>query len=378
MRCGRCGWDNPAGIIFCTNCGTRAADGAAAPLRGAAPVGAHEQREEEAAAWAQGPSRALQRLTTPPQAPNCVRCGAPGALGLRFCRECGTPLVPPAGAEPARAVDAQEQHFAAPEALPYAEARGAPAAAELGYGVPEPRSGAGPRSAEPGPAAGPDARLVMLLRDGSEGRIIPLGEGDTDLGAQEGDIVFADDPYLSPRHARVTCRAGTYTLRDLGSTNGIYLRLRDVQELRDRDMVLIGQQVLRFELLLDGELSLGPAWQGGVLVFGTPEVSRFARLVQYTTEGVGRDVHYLFRDETVIGRENGDIVFTDDPFLSRRHAAIRVEHAGRRFTLYDLGSSNGTALRIRGEHVLKSGDQFRMGRHLFRFEAGSSGGRSDR
>jgi len=216
---------------------------------------------------------------------------------------------------------------------------------------------------------------VMLLRDGSEGRTIPLADGDADIGSREGDILFGDDPYLSPRHARVSCRAGAYTLRDLDSANGVYVRLRDAQELHDRDMLLLGQQVLRFELLLDGELPLGPAWQGGVLVFGTPEVSRFARLVQYTTEGVGRDVHYLFRDETVIGRENGDIVFTDDPFLSRRHAAIRIDHAGHRFTLHDLGSSNGTALRIRGEHVLKDGDQFRIGRHLFRFEAPGSSGR---
>jgi len=139
-------------------------------------------------------------------------------------------------------------------------------------------------------------------------------------------------------------------------------------------MVLVGQQVLRFERLSDPERSLGPAFQRGVMVFGTPANQPFARLVQYTTAGIPRDVHYLFRDETVVGRENGDIVFTDDPFLSRRHAAIRVDHAAGRYTLHDLGSSNGTALRIRGEHVLRDGDQFRVGRQLFRFEAGASRG----
>jgi len=218
------------------------------------------------------------------------------------------------------------------------------------------------------------ARLVTLLKDGSEGRSIPLTNEDADIGASEGDITFPDDPYLSPRHARIACRAGNYTLRDLDSVNGIYVRLREPVEVRDRDVVLIGQQVLRFELLGEGELPLGPATQKGVLVFGTPEAARFARFVQYTTEGVGRDVHYLFRDETVVGRENGDIVFTDDPFLSRRHAALRVDHAAGRFTLHDLGSSNGTAIRIRGEHVLRDGDQFRIGRHLFRFEAGATSG----
>lgn len=288
---------------------------------------------------------------------------------MRFCRDCGAALTPAAVPAAQPSVSGQEPHaFTPPQVLAYGEAR--PAAA--------PQAQAPSAAVPVASAAFSPARLVMLLRDGSEGRAIPLIEGDTDIGAREGDLVFSDDPYLSPRHARVSCRANSYTLRDLDSTNGVFVRLRDVQELHDRDMLLIGQQVLRFELLLDGELPLGPAWQGGVLVFGTPEVSRFARLVQYTTEGVGRDVHYLFRDETIVGRENGDIVFTDDPFLSRRHAAIRADHAGHRFTLHDLGSSNGTAIRIRGEHVLRDGDQFRIGRHLFRFEAGSSGGRSER
>lgn len=221
-------------------------------------------------------------------------------------------------------------------------------------------------------------RLVTLLKDGSEGQSIALSDRDADVGSAEGDIKLPDDPYLSPRHARILCRDGTYIVRDLASENGIYVRLREDVQLRDRDMLLLGQQVLRFELLMEGESTLGPAHQGGVMVFGTPETPRLARLLQYTTEGVGRDVHYLFRDETVIGRENGDIVFTEDPFLSRRHAALRFDRARKSFSLRDLGSSNGTALRIRGEHVLKDGDQFRIGRHLFRFEAPGTGGRGER
>ena len=162
------------------------------------------------------------------------------------------------------------------------------------------------------------------------------------------------------------------TVGDLDSVNGVYVRIREPVDLSDGDMMLLGQQVLRFEVLAETELPLGPATQHGVMVFGTPEVQRIARLVQYTTEGVGRDVHYLYRDETVVGREQGDLVFTDDPFMSRRHAAITVDRASRRFVLRDLGSSNGTAVRFRGERALRPGDQFRVGRHLFRFESGGA------
>jgi pSer/pThr/pTyr-binding forkhead associated (FHA) protein/ribosomal protein L40E len=310
----------------------------------------------------------------------CPSCHAPAQHGLKFCRECGAAL--PAAADPAPVAP-----VVAPGECWRCHAKRDPGASfcrVCGASFGE-ASAAVPRAArtQSQPVQLPDvqpgmARLVTLLKDGSEGRSVPLSEADADVGASEGSVTFPDDPYMSPRHARVSFRSGSYTLRDLDSVNGVYVRLREETELRDRDMMLIGQQVLRFEVLADGELSLGPAWQRGVLVFGTPEATRYARLVQYTTEGVARDVHYLFRDETAIGRENGDIVFTDDPFLSRRHAAVRVDHARRRYTLHDLGSSNGTALRIRGEHVLRDGDQFRVGRHLFRYEAGPAGGRAGR
>ncbi|MFW6052261.1 MAG: FHA domain-containing protein, partial [Myxococcota bacterium] len=246
-------------------------------------------------------------------------------------------------------------------------------------GVP-PESGAGGvpptvvTSAPGAPAA--VARLVAILKDGSDGAIHPLVEEQVDVGRAEGDILLEDDPYLSPRHARIRRRGDTFVLQDLDSTNGVYVRIRNPVDLNDGDMILIGQEVLRFDTLPDGELPLGPATVHGVMLFGTPDVPRVARLTQYTTEGVGRDVHYLYRDETVLGREIGDIVFTDDPFLSRRHASVTIDRANRRFVLRDLGSSNGTALRVRGEHVLEDGDQFRMGRHLFRFDrVRASGGR---
>jgi pSer/pThr/pTyr-binding forkhead associated (FHA) protein len=210
--------------------------------------------------------------------------------------------------------------------------------------------------------------LVAILKDGSDGRAHTIFEQQTDIGRTEGQIQLGDDPYLSPRHARLHVNKDGLVVKDLDSLNGVYVRLRDPVELADNDLLLLGQQVMRFEVLPETESPLGPAMLRGVLVFGTPEVPRVARLVQYTTEGVARDVHYLYRDETVVGREQGDIVCTDDPFMSRRHASITFDRATRRFGLKDLGSSNGTAIRVRGERSLKPGDQFRVGRHLFRYD----------
>jgi pSer/pThr/pTyr-binding forkhead associated (FHA) protein len=81
-------------------------------------------------------------------------------------------------------------------------------------------------------------------------------------------------------------------------------------------------------------------------------------------------VYHLFRDETVIGRETGDIVFTADPFLSRRHASLRRNPVTGDFSLVDLDSSNGTYVAIQGEVGLSNGDFLRIGQHLFRVDLG--------
>jgi pSer/pThr/pTyr-binding forkhead associated (FHA) protein len=213
-------------------------------------------------------------------------------------------------------------------------------------------------------------RLVVIVEDGTEGRSFSLAEGQLDIGRTDGDIVLEDDPYVSPRHARLRRIDGKWILRDLDSTNHVYVRLRKPYPLQDGDLLLLGLEVLQFQTVNDGERGLGHAIQHGTFLFGSPATPRRARLCQRTVEGVIRDVYHLFRDETTIGREVGDIVFTADPFLSRRHAAIRRNPVTSEFSLVDLDSSNGTYVAIQGEITLEGGDYLRIGQHLFRVDLG--------
>ncbi len=267
-------------------------------------------------------------------------------------------------------------------------ARGAGGAAPLGPdGRPQLVLAPPPRAAEliagaappPLPARGvpgrwKGGRLVVIVEDGTEGRSFSLAEGHLDIGRSDGDIVLEDDPYVSPRHARLRRGDGRadapWILRDLDSTNHVYVRLRKPHPLRDGDLLLLGLEVLQFQTVSDGERGLGHAIQHGTYLFGSPATPRRARLCQRTVEGVIRDVYHLFRDETVIGREAGDIVFTADPFLSRRHAVIRRNPVTSEFALVDLDSSNGTYVAIRGEVAITDGDFLRIGQHLFRVDLG--------
>jgi pSer/pThr/pTyr-binding forkhead associated (FHA) protein len=222
------------------------------------------------------------------------------------------------------------------------------------------------------PSAELPARLVVIAQDGTPGAEHPLTGSEVSIGRSEGTVSLSADPYVSPRHMQISRHDGRFFVRDLESVNGVYLRLRGPEPLRHGDLVLMGLEVLRFELVSDAEKRLGPATERGARVFGSPAVPRYARLSQHTVEGVARDVYYLTRDETVIGRESGDVVFTSDPFMSRRHAAFARDPSSGGFMLRDLGSSNGTYLAIRGEHEIAHGDHLRIGQHLFRLDVGGA------
>lgn len=221
-------------------------------------------------------------------------------------------------------------------------------------------------------------RLVVVVEDGSDGKAFELKGPVVAIGRTEGDIVLFDDPYVSPRHARLVERDGKWLVQDLHSTNGIYVRLRGRKTLESGDLILLGSQVLQFQLVSDEERQLGPANQHGTRVFGSKPMTRLARLDQRTVTGLVGDIHYVVREETILGRETGDIVFTADAFLSRRHAAIRREssssngasaNGASRFHIEDLDSSNGTYVAIARETALEHGDRIRIGQHLFRFES---------
>ena len=305
----------------------------------------------------------------------CGRCGNLNAGDVLFCQYCGTRLVeqrlPEAAAVAAhpgsnRATDRlieQSAHAAAniPANLP---AHVAPAA----HQVPQLHA-APPMAAAVRVVAGQQTgfRLVIVHRDGTDGITYNLLGDQIDIGRTEGDLLF-EDPHLAPRHARIVASLTGRVLTPLETRNGVYVRLRGPVDLQDGDYLLLGKQVLRFEVVSEPERNVRPAVEHGVVVFGTPVRPPWARLRQISPAGVGRDIFHLSRPDIVLGREIGDIIFSEDEFMSRRHA--QVSYRSGRGQLEDLGSSNGTFLRLRGPHGLASGDLIRLGDELLRFEIG--------
>ena len=68
-----------------------------------------------------------------------------------------------------------------------------------------------------------------------------------------------------------------------------------------------------------------------------------------------------------IGRSSGCDVVVDSGTVSRHHADIEV--TGGVVTLTDVGSSNGTFIRLRAERAVAGTDILLMGQQLFRIDA---------
>ena len=348
----------------------------------------------------------------------CHRCGGQTQAGFSFCQHCGSVLQaspgrqPPAGdpsADPIAPTLSQSENAMAlmhqqnPGMRPVAVAGSiqsptppppasptptpTPPQARQVRTPPNPTPPAGAPAMRPGsttaikypqsspPAARPSERVWGLLfsvkRDGTDGEQFPLSGEWVEVGRSAVDLSF-DDRHLAQRHARFEqvspngCR-----VVPIDMLNGVYRRIRAAHAIPTGTQLLIGREVLRFDLVEEDERDVSPIVRHGVALFGSPARKPWGRLIQLLSNGSWRDVRHLAASEVVLGREEGDIVFRDDEFLSRRHAVLRWQ--GNQCVLDDLKSSNGTFVRLRGPQPLEHGDILRMGDQMFRIELGGGG-----
>jgi len=67
------------------------------------------------------------------------------------------------------------------------------------------------------------------------------------IGREKGDITFPGDRYMSGGHAVVIRRSDGYYLKDQGSSNGTFVRIKGRHALQQGRYFLAGRQLFRFE-----------------------------------------------------------------------------------------------------------------------------------
>jgi len=286
-------------------------------------------------------------------ATSCPKCGNATPEALKFCPSCGNRLPPPKAA-----FDVETRvgpHSSGGIPIPNDE----PAPPISGKPITTPQKtlffGGALQSAR--------AKLTLIRGDGEDGVTFTLAGTDHVAGRGDCPISFPDDPFLSPRHCNFVYRDRQLVVRDENSLNGVYVRITDKTDLPPGGTVLVGEQVLVVEPAKTPEDL--PDDEG---TYYSTSIQRPAML-EIRQQLRGGAIGWVYRPENevvTLGREGNDINFPDDPFISGRHAELRV--TGGALSVTDLGSRNGTFVRIDGQRVLAHGDYVFLGQQLLRVE----------
>ena len=336
--CSRCGKENQDHYKFCLGCGAELPRESNRPKSFSAPT--PPGGLPAASRTSQPPAPELEPLAPPavavepepvplPSGVPCPNCGADVPENFRFCHVCGHDL----------------QSDGAPQSKP-PQSNGAPVVA--------------PAAA---PVAGATwARLILIRPDGSEGEAFQLGEGATLIGRSAGSV-FANDAYLSPEHAEFRFEGEQLVVKDTESLNGVYIRIDPEVpiELFDGSVFRVGQEIVRYEAPTAPETAAD-----GTQLMGSPHNGHLGRICLVTGRESSGNCFPIPPQGIHLGRERGDVVFPEDGYVSGLHCRVHAE-MGHVF-LTDVGSSNGTFVRVRGESFVPSGTFVLMGQQLFRAE----------
>jgi len=251
----------------------------------------------------------------------CKECSTPVPSGHKFCGRCGA-------AVPQEVVELQVRFFGAMQS--------------------------------PG-----KARLTLIRGDaGAEGLSYSLQGTEHIAGREDAAIPFPDDVWLSNRHANFLYRGEKLFVRDEGSANGLYVRLRQPVAIEPGDLFLCGEQVFRLDATPRDSSGPDPDM---TYFYSSPKRPSPFRVTQVLRGGHSGIVICARETTLTIGREENDLNFPEDVYMSGAHARVEVTPQGK-FTLTDIGSKNGTFIRVRGERELANGDYLFLGKQLLRVD----------
>ena len=298
VRCQRCNAENDEEVLRCGTCSAWLAAGATLvrPIPDEIPDAAWDSGRDRESTQPHDIGLADRRA--------CTQCGAAARAEWRYCKACGS-------------------------ALPDATAGGGTGAWPTGEG-----------------AAGTRHVIVELRPDGTDvGRVHPVTVTPIIVGRSNGHVRVPDDSTLSARHASLEVTDARCFVRDLESTNGTFVSVRDRQRLVPGDIVLAGAQRLFYR---------AAGKQRGAF-----------ELVQVLRGGRRGKTFLLGRESLIVGRSDGDLRFPEDNLMSGRHAEVGWDGTGH--FVRDVGSRNRTFVLVTSRRELADGDRLVLGRQLFEY-----------
>ncbi len=387
--CNRCGKENQDHYKFCLGCGaeltaapakagggdmammkTMMADPSASPVPGA-PLGGLGGPGMSPGAPLRGPSAAVPQPLPRGQTGGM---GGGGLSGMPPSGPLGGPAMPQAPMGPPPGVPGFSPGFAPPAAA--AGMRRCPSCGSdvppsfrfcgtCGFRMDEasaPMQMPMPPAAVGAPLSRARLSMTLIRPDGTEGGTHELRPGENKLGRSFGPV-FENDGYLSPVHAQLDIRGTNAMVRDLESLNGVFVKMTQEEELTSGQIIRIGQELLRFELIAAPD-----ATPDGTELMGSPNPGYWGKLTVIIGREITGAAFPLLGESSTLGRERGDINFPDDGYVSGLHARVTLRDS--RVFLADLGSSNGTFIKVNGERAVGHESFVLLGQQLFRLNLG--------
>jgi len=321
IACGSCDTWNPLGVATCSACAHDLTLLRSEPQTKAKTEPKVAVLPDAASAAPEANKLSEEELMEQARNYVCRECSTPVPSGHKFCGTCGAGVPP-------EVVELRTKYFGTMQT--------------------------------PG-----KARLILIRGDsGVDGLSYMLQGTEHIAGRDEGQILFPDDTWLSRRHANFIYDNNQLVVRDEGSLNGVYVRVRESVPISFGDGFLCGEQL--FFLEPPPEDTAGPS-PDQTYFYSSPRKAHGFRVVQMLAGGARGLEHCATGTSVKIGREECDLNFPVDVYMSAVHARVDVSADGR-IVLVDLGSKNGTYLRVQGSQPLRHGDYLFMGKQLLRVE----------
>jgi len=215
-------------------------------------------------------------------------------------------------------------------------------------------------------SAGQSAAKFVLQHvhtNGSFGERTVVPARGLTIGRSEGDLLFADDDHMAPLHAKLTVEGGQMLVNDVSNGRDVMVRVTEAYLLQDGDVIKVGRQIFRFA---EAGEAIAVAANAGTTIGQLSSMIKgpAAELQRLNPHGSDLTVRFAVNADVItIGRERGTYTFPEDGFMSRSHA--KVCQRGADFFLEDLGSRNGTFVKVRGSAPVPNGSSVLVGRQLF-------------
>lgn len=91
---------------------------------------------------------------------------------------------------------------------------------------------------------------IVIIEGHAEGMEYPLEKASTVIGRDKSADISIKDPLVSRQHVAISYDDGSFLLKDLGSTNGTFVKGGVVEQalLKHRDKFRIGDTTIQFIL----------------------------------------------------------------------------------------------------------------------------------